>query len=143
MKRFILPFFIAIIFFSACSEPVRNAKEEIKAIMEQQSIDWSEGNMEGFMDAYIKSDSLGFMGKKGIRYGWQATLDSYKKGYPDKDAMGKLTFQYLEFKEMGDNNMFVAGYWNLDRKQDTLNGYFTLIWELVDGEWKVIFDHTP
>jgi hypothetical protein len=36
-----------------------------------------------------------FIGKSGITYGWQKTLDNYKKGYPDKEAMGKLHFTLL------------------------------------------------
>ena len=37
------------------------------------------GNLEEFMSFYWKSDSLMFIGKNGIQYGWQKTLDNYKK----------------------------------------------------------------
>ena len=63
--------------------------EAIKTMMLQQSSDWNEGNIDAFMQGYWQSDSLMFIGSRGITYGWKATLDSYKKGYPDR-ATGSL-----------------------------------------------------
>jgi len=141
-----LIFLLLILFLSSCctkKPSFEEDKKDIVEIMEKQAADWSNGDLEEFMEGYWKSDSLGFMGLKGIRYGWQATLDSYKRGYPDLDAMGKLSFKYDQFKQMGDKNMFLAGQWKLERSKDTIGGYLTLVWEKIDGEWKVIFDHTP
>ena len=47
--------------------------------MMKQQQSWNEGNIEKFMSSYWKSDSLMFIGKNGIQYGWKKTLDSYKK----------------------------------------------------------------
>jgi len=45
------------------------------------------------MKAYWKSEELQFGGANGITKGWQKTLNNYKRGYPNKATMGKLTFQ--------------------------------------------------
>jgi len=45
------------------------SKKEITTMMLQQAKDWSNGNIEGFMEGYIKSDGLKFVGSKGITYG--------------------------------------------------------------------------
>ena len=71
-------------------------KEHILSLLDKQAEAWNEGNLEKFMETYWKSDKLVFMGSRGPTYGWQATLDSYKKGYPDKTAMGHLEFKILD-----------------------------------------------
>ena len=43
---------------------------------------------------------------------------------------------------MNKKQMFVVGKWTLEREKDTLGGYYSLLWQKFDGEWKVIFDHT-
>jgi len=138
----VLAFFIFGYSFFNKTAPEMNIAE-IEAIMEQQERDWSAGDMEGYMQGYWQSDSLRFMGKQGITYGWKQQLDNYLRGYPDKEAMGKLTFENKSFDPMGDEHMLVVGKWTLNRTKDTLNGYYSLIWKKIDGQWKIIFDHTP
>ena len=68
---------------------------KLKAILEimaQQEKAWSDGNIEGFMQGYWKSDSLTYYSGGRITKGWQTTLDNYKKGYPNKDYTGTLNF---------------------------------------------------
>ena len=106
---------IALIAVSAVN-PLRAQDPEvtrIKALMDTQIKAWNAGNLEGFMETYWKSDCLLFIGKKGLTYGWQATLDNYRKAYPGKEGMGTLSFQLLEFKELAAGTYFVIGKWNL------------------------------
>jgi hypothetical protein len=117
--------------------------EAIKDVMDRQAKCWSDGDLEGYMEGYWKSDSLRFMGLKGITFGWQQTLDRYRKSYPDRATMGRLTFEHISFDQLGSNNMFVVGKWKLERDRDTVGGYYSLLWAKIDGEWKIIFDHTP
>ena len=83
------------------SSSYQTSKEEITKMLIQDAKYWSEGNLGAFMESYIKSDSLVFVGSRGLTYGWQQTLDNYKKGYPTKEHMGTLSFDLLEFKELG------------------------------------------
>lgn len=114
----------------------------IKALMEQQTKAWNDGNLEGFMDTYWASDSLMFIGKKGITYGWQATLDNYKKSYPDKTAMGRLSFNLIEFKKLAADVYFVVGKWHLARTIGDLSGHFTIVLRNINGQWKIVADHS-
>ena len=115
--------------------------EEIQRVMNLQEVAWNEGNIEQFMDGYWKSDSLMFIGKNGIKYGWEPTLDNYKTSYPDKTAMGKLNFEILKL-EVNGNSAYMLCKWKLIRKEDTPNGYFTLYWKKIDGKWVITIDHT-
>jgi ketosteroid isomerase-like protein len=94
------------------------------------------------MQGYLKSDSLLFVGKSGPKYGWETTLANYKKSYPDKKAMGLLSFDIKEVKMISADYAFVLGAWHLKREKDDPKGYFTLIVNKISGEWKVIADHS-
>jgi ketosteroid isomerase-like protein len=116
-------------------------KDEILKVLETQRIYWNKGNIEAYMEGYWKSDSLRFIGKRGINFGWNNTLESYKKGYPDKEAMGNLTFQVISLEALSNNTAFMIGKWDLDRKEKA-GGYFTLVWKRLNGKWLITVDHT-
>ena len=67
----------------------------IKNVLNKQTEAWNTGKVEAFMEGYLKTDSLMFIGKTGITYGYNNTLANYKKGYPDTAAMGKLNFNLI------------------------------------------------
>lgn len=117
-------------------------KEAILKVLEKQRQAWNGGDIEGYMQGYWKSDSLLFVGKNAPVYGWQTTLDHYKKGYPDKAAMGQLTFNILQVKVLDAGNAFVLGGWHLKRVKDAPGGYFTLWFRKINGTWRIVCDHT-
>ncbi|SFE69017.1 protein of unknown function [Chitinophaga sp. CF118] len=114
----------------------------IKALLQQQTDSWNKGNLETFMQTYWQSDSLIFIGKRGPTYGWQATLDGYKKSYPDTTAMGKLNFNLLEIRPLSAQVYFVVGKWHLQRSAGDLEGHFSLLIKKIGKAWKIIADHS-
>ena len=110
-------------------------------VMNYQEQAWTDGDLEDFMKGYWQSDSLMFVGKNGIKYGWQTTYDNYKKSYPNKAAMGKLEFEVIKL-EVNGNAAYMLGKWGLIRGNDNPNGYFTLYWKKIDGNWLITIDHT-
>lgn len=118
--------------------------KQISALMEEQEESWSNGDLEGFMKHYWKSDSLTFIGSSGINYGWQKTLDNYNKSYKNKSEMGILTFSNKSIKQLSKNYIHVIGQWYLKRLAplDDLEGHYTLVWEKKKGNWVIISDHS-
>lgn len=113
----------------------------IKKIMIAQQNAWNAGDVDEFMIGYWKSDELTFSsGGKTVR-GWQATLDRYRKRYPDKSAMGTLTFSDLEVTLLGKDAAFVLGRWQLKRTEP-IGGNFSLVWRQIDGNWRIVHDHS-
>ena len=136
-------FFVVIIIFSFSSSFAQtNDEAAIRKVLSIQEAAWNAGNIDNFMKGYWANDSLMFIGKSGITYGWQQTLESYKKHYPDTAAMGKLTFKLLEFKPLSPVYYFVAGKWHLQRSIGNLEGYFTLLFKKIKGEWLIVADHS-
>ena len=119
-----------------------NDKILILKLLEDQRNAWNKGNIVDYMEGYLKSDSLVFVGKSGPKYGWDNTLANYKKGYPDKNAMGFLSFDIKEVRLISADHAFVLGAWHLKREKDEPKGFFTLILKKINGEWKVIADHS-
>jgi hypothetical protein len=118
------------------------ASKEIIQVLAIQNKAWNEGDLIGFMDSYWKTDSLMFIGKSGVTYGWQNTLANYKKGYPDTAAMGKLTFDILHVKKLSNRYYSVVGKWFLKRSIGNVGGHFTLLFKKVGGKWVIIADHS-
>jgi hypothetical protein len=108
----------------------------------QQTIAWNGGDIENFMQPYWHSDSLMFIGKSGITYGWQKTLENYKKSYPDAAAMGKLDFTILQAKRLSVMYFSVVGKWHLARAAGDVGGYFTLLFKKIKNAWVIIQDHS-
>lgn len=118
------------------------AEAGIKAVMKMQEKAWSEGDIDQFMEGYWNSPDLTFIGSRGLTQGWQTTLYNYKKGYPSTNVMGTLQFDILRMMPLSSDKYQVIGKYTLIREADTPTGYFSLIWQYIDGKWVIISDHT-
>jgi hypothetical protein len=114
----------------------------IKALLAAQTKAWNNGDLVHFMEGYLSSDSLLFVGKSGPTYGFNNTLNNYKKGYPDTASMGKLTFTLLSLTPIEKKHYRVLGKWALQRSKGDVSGYFTLLLKKIKGKWFVIQDHS-
>ena len=112
-----------------------------KTLFKQQE-DWNRGDIDAFMEGYIKTDFLVFSGASGPIYGWEATRNRYKKSYHNRVLMGELNFDVLSMTQLSSNVVQLQGSFYLTREIEDSNGYFTLTWLKQDGKWLVISDHT-
>lgn len=143
MKKTLL--FLAFFLISACSSVIAQSTEEtaIREVLARQNQNWNDGNIEAFMEDYWKSDSLMFIGKTGVVYGWKATKERYFRNYPDRKTMGQLAFDIKQVDLHSDTTAWVLGSWQLTRPEvGDIGGYFTLIFKKIDGKWLVVSDHT-
>jgi len=127
----------------AHSAAAQSAETTIRGIMARQEAAWNRGNLDSFMIGYWPSDSLRFIGSRGLTYGWQATLDNYRKSYPDRDAMGTLKFTILSVEKLSRRSAYVIGKWRLTRgEKGDLSGHYTLLWRKIHGKWVIVADHS-
>lgn len=115
--------------------------QKLKSILAVQQAAWNEGNLDKFMDAYWKSDKLTFSSRGETRRGWQTTLEKYKKSYPDRATMGKLTFSNLEVESLSVDVAMMLGEWKIEGEKPE-SGNFSLVWRRIDGTWVIIHDHS-
>jgi hypothetical protein len=114
----------------------------IRNILDRQTKSWNLGDIGGFMQGYWKNDSLMFIGKSGINWGWQKTLDNYRKSYPDTAAMGKLSFDIILVKRLSSEYSYVVGKWMLKRSMGDLSGFYNLLFKKINGRWFIVADHS-
>ena len=114
----------------------------IRQLLARQSADWNRGDIDNFMKGYWENDSLMFIGKSGVTYGWTNTLNNYKKGYPDTASMGKLTFTLLHVKPISKDHYYVTGKWFLKRSIGDVGGHFTLLFRKIKKTWVIVADHS-
>jgi ketosteroid isomerase-like protein len=140
--------FICLTLVCGCKETDNqqvNVEKELKIIknsMEEQQNSWNRGDISAFMKWYWKSDSLTFIGSKGLTHGWNQTLANYQKSYPTPEAMGRLQFTNLEMQVLNAQNAYVIGKWELFRQSDTLSGHYSLLWKKIGESWFIVADHS-
>ncbi len=143
--------------------------DDVNLVLDDQLSGWNAGNIDQFMEGYVKDSSVRFITNKKIKTSWQEITDSYKKGYPNKEAMGKLTFHRDEIRWVNEAAYIaqVIGRWEVIQKHkleqanpnlgsrdfssivnrnapthDTLSGRFSLIFVGTQHGPKIQIDHT-
>ena len=146
MKKLLPILFVLLVNgLAAQSKPARPAggdEAAILSLLDKQNAAWNRGDLEEFMRGYWESDSLMFVGKSGVTYGWTNTLNNYKKGYPDTAAMGKLTFTNIKVKRLSKKYYFIVGKWYLKRSIGDVSGHYNLLMEKINGRWVIVADHS-
>jgi hypothetical protein len=117
-------------------------EEAIRGVLTAEQISWNNGDIDGFMEGFWKSDSLQFLSARGINHGWQETRDGYKKRYPDLASMGTLSYDILQMTPLSKDVYVVMGRYNLTRTIGNLEGVFTVIFKKINGKWVAIYDHS-
>ncbi len=140
-KRLITACLLLVIGFAAKAQIISD-EQQVRDVLTAQVVAWNGGDINAFMQSYAKTDSIMFIGSKGVTYGWDSTLAHYKRGYPDKAAMGVLSFDLITVKRLSPDYFFVVGKFTLIRDRDTPSGHFDLLLQKINGKWKIVSDHT-
>lgn len=122
------------------SQSYSEVKLAIEKVMHNQTIAWNAHDLEEYMQGYWKSDSLKFYVSRGITYGWNQTLENYKKSYPTQNESGTLKFVINDISKIESNSYWVMGEYHLERPIGNANGVFTIIFKWIDGQWKIVAD---
>ena len=117
-------------------------EKQVRDVLAKQNMAWNRGDVDAFMVGYWENDSLMFIGKSGITYGYKNTLANYKKNYPDTATMGKLTFTLIKLRQLSPEFFHVTGKYYLTRTIGDASGHFTLLFRKIKGKWVIISDHS-
>lgn len=118
------------------------AKDEVLKELYAQQDCWNQGDIDCFMQGYWNNDSLMFVSGDRISYGWQQVTDNYKRKYSSKELMGELTFKVDKTEVLSSTSLVLIGQWDLHTESADFGGKFTLLWRKINGEWKIVIDHT-
>ena len=56
--------------------------------------------------------------------------------------MGMLKFTIKDLFQIDNRTVMMIGRFYLSRTMADVEGYFTLIWQKIDGKWLIISDHS-
>ena len=115
----------------------------VKVLLAQERA-WNDGNMEGFTAGYKNSPDTLFIGSTVTR-GFEGMVATYKRNYPDRATMGRLTFSELEPHLLDDHFATMTGHFGLERDKKhggNAIGIFSLVLEKTPQGWKIVLDHT-
>lgn len=128
----------------ASQKASESAEAGIRRTLDAQTQAWNRGDIPGFMDGYLRDESLRFASGGSVRRGWQEALTRYQAAYPTRTEMGMLTFSDLEFFPISDDYVEVFGKFHLAREKamGDSSGLFTLLMVREGDRWLVLHDHT-
>jgi uncharacterized protein (TIGR02246 family) len=133
---------IALMILAFQSNTAADAPSAIRNVLNVQLQAWNRGDLAQFVTTY--ADDCTFVGKQ-ILHRRASVLARYRKAYPNRDAMGKLSFENLDIHQLDDHFAIVTGDWHLDRAATAggpVGGVFSLVLQLRAGAWQIVLDHT-
>ena len=101
MKRWLLLFCSTALLFAQ--------NDEIRALLKSSEEAWNRGDLVAFASVYEDSPSTTFIGREVTRGGIQAILDRYRRTYPNREAMGQLTFSEIEIRTLAPDLALATG----------------------------------
>ena len=117
---------------------------DIVKVLTVQERDWNRGDLDAFAAGYKNSPDIIFVGRQ-VSHGYDQMLADYKGNYPNREAMGTLTFGDLDPHILDEHYGIVVGHYHLDRSKKaggSADGIFSLVLEKTSRGWKIIVDHT-
>jgi peptidoglycan/xylan/chitin deacetylase (PgdA/CDA1 family)/ketosteroid isomerase-like protein len=72
----------------------QDTQAAIHALLRKQAEAWNQGDLDAFCAVY--AEDAAFASPTGLTRGREQVLARYRKRYPDRKAMGTLSFEFLE-----------------------------------------------
>lgn len=119
--------------------------DDIRAMMQRSQDTWNRGDLAAFASDYEDSPDTTFVGKDVTHGGVAAILARYQSHYPNKEAMGTLTFSELSIRVLAPDLVLANGKFALKRTAaggGDATGRFTLVIRKTAKGWKIIHDHS-
>ncbi|WP_353780053.1 serine hydrolase [Winogradskyella sp. 3972H.M.0a.05] len=104
---------------------------------------WNNADIECYMEAYATTELIQTASRGGITFGYDNIIGDYKKYFP-KERMGKLHFDNFNYRRLAGDLYFVTGRFNLKfpNRDELSRGWFSVVMKRINGEWKMITDHS-
>ncbi len=114
------------------------AEYDIRALLDEQAKAWNSGDIDGYMDSYLKSEKLRFASQSDIVWGFSDTREVFKS----QAGMGKLSTEIQEIKLFTEKDATVFGRWyQAGGSVGEIGGLFTLVLEKRLGQWTIVSEH--
>jgi uncharacterized protein (TIGR02246 family) len=122
------------------------ALSQVKSLLTGQAEAWNRGDLEAFCSVY--ADDAVFASPSGFHTGRAVILERYRKRYPTPDAMGRLSFDFLDLRVSYSSDathdirsVTVAARWAIEYADKPAATGLTLLVLLQRGKgWTIVQD---
>ena len=83
--------------------------DDVRAVLTHSEEAWNRGDLNTFVSFYDDSPETTFIGREVVRGGVQAILNRYRKAYPNREAMGTLSFSDIDVRMLAPDLAVVTG----------------------------------
>lgn len=103
---------------------------------------WNAGNLAGHVAPY--ADSATMMTTNGLIVGRDTIAAHLRRGYWKNGKPGQqLRFEDLVVRSLGADYALSTGRFVLfGGGKPEASGHFSLVWQRIDGRWRIIHDHS-
>lgn len=121
-------------------------REAILQVLRDQQAAWNRGDLDAFLRGYEPTPDLVFTSGGVVRRGFAETRARYHARYGARgdgpDVMGRLSFEVLDVRALGEDGAVVLGRWRLEGTPKAGGGVFSLAFLRTDAGWRIVHDHT-
>ena len=118
------------------------ADEGVRAELQKMADAWNAANLTGHVAPY--ADSATMMGGRGPIVGRDTIQAALKRSFwRDNKPTQRLRFEQVAVRPLGERHALATGHFILtaaDGKET--GGWFTTVWQLSEGRWRIIHDHS-
>lgn len=125
-------------------DSAQSVSTAVQALLARQVSDWNRGDIEAFATGYKQSPDILFIGSV-VQHGYANMLGGYRAHYPNRAAMGTLSFSDLAVQPLDAKFTTATGHFHLQRSASAggdADGHFLLVLEDTAAGWKIVRDDT-
>jgi peptidoglycan/xylan/chitin deacetylase (PgdA/CDA1 family) len=140
----------------AAEQGTEKALAEVRTMIQTQVEAWNRGDLDAFTSGY--AEDAAFLSPSGLTRGRGEVLSRYRKRYPDRKAMGRLSLEPIEmrpaagteFTELGGarpsrvHGISVAARWEIaypeEPGKEPASGLTLIVFRRTRDGWEIIQD---
>lgn len=125
----------------AAQSPFSADSAAMLAAMDETARGWNEASLDRHVAAY--ADSAVFMAP-GPVVGRERTRASLERSFwRDGRPLQQLRFEGINVRPLGSDRALMTGQFFLfGGGREERGGWYTLIWERIAGQWRIVHDHS-
>jgi ketosteroid isomerase-like protein len=150
MRHFQTSFVMMVLLLAPCGVIAKTKNEAadqaaVSKALQASAASWSRGDLTAFMQCYEDSPNTEYVKSTGVVEGFPAIHDMYAARYGNGHAMGKLSLELANYRQLGAAYALVTGRFALARAKSDggdATGIFSLVFHRSKSGWHIIYDHT-
>jgi hypothetical protein len=105
---------------------------------------WNNHDLDGYMQGFWKSDDLLAVLESEVHWGWSDLYNSYARGYPDRNLMGKLDLERLQVRSSAADTAIALCWWRIlpPRGGSPVFATDTMQLQKFTQGWRITVKHT-